>query len=194
MKKIVIGFMVLMMCSVSVFSKSQKYLIGVRLDKIIVESQIENEMKPSNTNTFFDNWYSIKWTPTPNGFDFILNNKSNSNLILDWDKSSFIDEDGTSSKVFSSQSRLIERDNFIPPTNIPFMAKIEDSVNPVDYWEWEKSWNKWTNYPIWEDVLKEKEFAEMKGKDLVFRIVLNIQKGDEIRKYHFFFKAFANKI
>lgn len=186
-------------CCLFLFSK---YEINLKLDKILNESQLETEMKPTDENSFNDDWISIQWIPTPDGFNFTMINKINTTLSIIWDDSAFINEEGNTSKVMHGGVKFTEKGQSLPPTNIPLLAKIQDVILPVDYCYfgtakklgWGSGIKKWRNNPIWDEKINDKEFEKMKGKDLTFRVILNVKKGDEKRNYHFFFKAVAKKI
>lgn len=193
---------VLMVVGMAAMPLFSKYEIGFKLDKVFNEAEIDNVMKPTEANTFADDWFNIVWTPTPKGFDFVMENKANKTLTIVWDESNFINEKGESGKVFHSEVKFINKDESISPTNIPIFAKINDILLPVEYWYfgtakkigWGSAVKQWRNIPIWDTKIKDSEFEALRGKDITLRVILCVRKGDEKRIYHFFFNAVGKKI
>lgn len=204
MKKLFTTMMLLIIVPFFTFAKHE---ISLKLDKILEESNINEEMKPTELNTFIDNWFSIRWSPTPEGFNFVMENKTNTTLVINWDNSSFVNQKGTTSKIINGGVKFIDKAQSIPPTNIPLLAKIQDIVTPTDYWYFDtdktgsSGWTgfgsgvvKWRNIPIWNDEMKDKDFEKIKDREFIFRVILNVMKGDETRNYHFFFKAVSKRV
>lgn len=197
--KVLTTALLVMGLTVALFSK---YEVNCKLDKVLNESQIENVMRPEAENTFTDDWISIYWNPSPESFAFRMENKTNTTISIIWNDSAFVNEQGMSSKVFHGNMKLINKDEPIAPTNIPLLAKIDDMIAPVDYWYfgaakkfgYGSAVKKWRSNPIWDNEIKDKEFEELKGKDVTFRVILCVKKGEERRVYHFFFNAVGKKI
>jgi hypothetical protein len=66
------------------------------------------------------------------GIDFIMENKTDKVLTIDWNKLSFKDPAGNSGPVFHNGIRFIDRSGPKVPTTIPPQGRINDIVIPCD--------------------------------------------------------------
>ena len=67
------------------------------------------------------------------GIAVSLVNKTQDRLAIVWDNTSFIDSDGSSSNVFHTGVRFVERNNPQAPTVVPPNARVDDEILPSDF-------------------------------------------------------------
>jgi hypothetical protein len=87
-----------------------------------------------------DDEMAISFVVQSGGIGFELRNKTEMAIKIDWDQVSFVETDGTASKVVHSGVRLIERDRPQVPTMVPPGAKITETITPSSRIRYEKGW------------------------------------------------------
>lgn len=81
---------------------------------------------------FEDNFVSIAFNISKKQIGFILRNKTDNPLIIDWNKISYVDVLNKSHKILHEGVKYIDKNNSLSPTTIPPTANIEDFVFPAD--------------------------------------------------------------
>ena len=79
---------------------------------------------------FEDGKIQIIWKCNGTRFMFVLLNKTNSPLTIDWDKIIFVDTEGEAGNVIHSGVKYIDRNNGQLKTIVPKMAKLNDFLIP----------------------------------------------------------------
>ena len=82
--------------------------------------------------SYEDGLIKIIWLPQKNQFSFNLTNKSDHSIKIIWDEAVYVDETGSSKKVFHSGVKYTDRTNSQPPTTIVKGANLDDLVMPTD--------------------------------------------------------------
>jgi|GEM_PF-5949119 len=84
-------------------------------------------------NTFEDDFIRISFQLSRASIGFILRNKTDNPIVVDWNQVSYVDALNQSHKVMHGNVRYVERDRALPPSVIPPDASLTDVVLPVDY-------------------------------------------------------------
>jgi hypothetical protein len=84
----------------------------------------------------------------PNGFRnggafaFAIQNNSDKLLVIDWDRSSLVDERKRARRIIHAGTRLLVRNEVQAPTSVPPGARLEEFIMPADAFE-NRSGNGW---------------------------------------------------
>ncbi|OPL14553.1 MAG: hypothetical protein AVO38_11325 [delta proteobacterium ML8_D] len=89
--------------------------------------------KANKTLSYEDRFVKIDFSITKKQFGFILQNRTDNPIIIDWNQVSYVDVLGESHKVMHSGIKYTDRAKPQPPTVLPPTAKLEDIVFPIDY-------------------------------------------------------------
>ena len=81
---------------------------------------------------FEDGLIAVQIGTLHNGFRINVRNKSDQSVKLIWDETSFIDLDGTLSRVMHIGVKYADRNTSQPPTVIPAHQRLVDEVSPTD--------------------------------------------------------------
>jgi hypothetical protein len=115
---------------------------------------------------------------------FVLKNKTDEPIEIDWNKVAFVDVTGESHKVIHSGVKFNERSQPLVATTIPPSARIEDIVFPSDYVYFrEGQYGGWSEYPLFPDGEKA---APYKGQ--IFTIFMPMKVNGVVKNYSFKFK------
>jgi hypothetical protein len=115
---------------------------------------------------------------------FVLQNKTDDPIEIDWNKVAFVDVSGESHKVMHSGVKYVNRNESLAPTTIPPTAKLEDIVFPTDYVYFEEGeYGGWRETPLFPDGDRA---ASLKGQTFVVFIPMRM-KG-VVKNYSFRFK------
>jgi hypothetical protein len=142
--------------------------------------------------SYEDNLIKIVWLPLKTQFSFSLNNKSEHSMKIIWDEAVYVNENGSSQKVFHSGVKYTERNNMQPPTTIIKGAKIDDLVIPTEnVYYISGQYGGWRESPLFKSsAMTAKELDDLKslyvGK--VVKISLPIKIEETTNEYLFTFK------
>lgn len=140
--------------------------------------------KENRELSFDDNTIRILFSISKKQISFVLQNKTDQPIKIDWNQVSYVDVLGESHRVMHSGSRYIERDKPQAPTIIPPTARIQDIVFPTDYVYYTSGkYGGWTEIPLFPEAPKAKLF---KGKTISVFMPLDI--GGVAKNYLFTFK------
>jgi hypothetical protein len=139
MKKILI-FTVLVVMLTSCMSYTGTYKVGLQevespknIKEQFGETKVVNFQDQGVTKySYEDGLIKIIWLPLRTQFSFTLTNKSEHSMKIVWDEAVYVNENGSSQKVFHSGVKYTDRSNSQPPTTIVKGAKIDDLVMPTD--------------------------------------------------------------
>lgn len=81
---------------------------------------------------YTDNYTSLIVMPQDDNFFFSLNNKSQSNIEIDWDRIIYIDENNHSGRVIHSGIKYTERNSPQTPSLVAPTTSITDVIIPVN--------------------------------------------------------------
>ncbi len=79
-----------------------------------------------------DDYIDIVWYVGYKEFNFLLTNKSDYTIKINWDDISYVDLNGTVGRVMHSGVKYIDRNNSQPSTSIPKKANISDILIPTN--------------------------------------------------------------
>ena len=122
--------------------------------------------------SFEDDFLSIQWVFDKTMLGFVLRNKTDNPIKIDWNQVSYIDIAGNAQKVIHNGVRLITRNDTLVPTVIPPTAKLEDMILPTANVEYDSGrYGGWHQRPMFPDGGASKDY---KGKSFsVFYAVRN---------------------
>jgi hypothetical protein len=175
MKKTIL-FSILVCLAITLTAKVSLF---VTLDKVVKEPA-GKAMKVGENGEFSDSLISIVWQAGADGFQFQLTNKTDGKLVIPWTECRFINELGESFTVVHGDAGTT--------VEIAAQAVLTSAVAPVDYFYWKKGW---ATEAIFLDKMSDEEFEKIKDKDLIYKVVLPIRKGQVKTVYHFIFKTMA---
>lgn len=90
-----------------------------------------------------DNIIDILLYTSSSGISFYLKNKTQHSLKILWDDASFVDIDGTTSKIIHKGIKYINREESQPPTTIIRGATLDDVAIPTRYIFYYEPLNMW---------------------------------------------------
>ena len=141
--------------------------------------------KASKELTYEDSSLKIVFSITKKQIGFILQNKTENPIKIDWNQVSYVDVLSESHKVMHSGVKYMNKATPQPPTLIPPTAKLEDIVFPIDYVSYSSG-----RYGSWieEDMFPEAPTAKLyKGKS--FSVFMPLEINGIIKNYFFSFKV-----
>lgn len=135
-----------------------------------------------------ETWYKgvegMKQYDNFDGISFILTNKTNEVMTIDWNKISFKDYTGSSGNaVMHKGIKYKDCSSIKSPTTIPSKGKLSDIIIPcygVKFKDYGRSGAKWEIHML---------PSPRKMAAVVFGIFIPIQIGDDVHNYEFEFQA-----
>ncbi len=85
-----------------------------------------------NKYKYEDDYIDIIWYAGAQQFYFVLKNKTNHSIKINWDDISYVDINGQVGRVMHSGVKYNEKNNSQPATTIPKGASISDILLPTD--------------------------------------------------------------
>jgi hypothetical protein len=138
----------------------------------------------SGTFTYQDRDLSFYFRPTPGALHVQIENRQNRPVIIDWDRSSFLDPRGSVGKVAHASTRWEDRFTVQSPTQISGLQRYSDYLLPLDYLLDPAGTNEQLHRPLLPEDTTAPQYADKEfGVDLVFRI------EDQPRRYPFRFRV-----
>lgn len=170
----------------------------------------EGQLPQSISATFENGTYPIKYTflmskpveskellyedkdlkalfmPSTEGINFVLQNKTDNPLKIDWNQVSYIDPLGISHKAIHSGIRYIEKDSPRSPMVVPPTAKVSDIIVPTSniYYDGGKYGTGWKINPLFPETGPKAEGF----KDASFGIFMPVEINSKIKNYTFTFQ------
>lgn len=133
---------------------------------------------------FNDKALEISFVPGREGISFILRNKTQNPIKIDWNQVAYVDISGVSHKVIHAGVRYIERDKPQPASVVPPGAKLEDTIVPTDYISYVSGqYGGWTKEPLFP----EGPAAKVYEKKTV-QIFMPVEVNGTIKNYLFTFQ------
>lgn len=140
--------------------------------------------KVSKELIYEDHFLKIVFSIRKDKIGFILQNKTENPIKIDWNQVSYVDVLGKSHKVMHSGVKYIDRANPQSPTVVPPTAKLEDIVFPIDYVYYiSGKYGGWREIPLFPEAPKAKLF---KGRS--FSIFMPLEISGVNKNYLFSFK------
>ncbi len=133
---------------------------------------------------YSDDLADFSFSVSKRQFSFVLKNKTDEPMDIDWNKVSFVDIGGESHKVMHEGVKYIARNESLAPTTVPPSAKLQDIVFPADYVYYsEGEYGGWRELALFPD--GEKALA-LKGQ--TFTIFMPVRVNGAVKNYSFKFK------
>jgi hypothetical protein len=160
------------------------------------------EMKPDEELAYEDEFVRFEWSFPDDKigrFMFKLENKTDSEITLQWNKASYVDPSGTSQSVYHSGVSPLEKGDYYKATRIPSKSNIEDVIVPANHVRVIQT--KHANSPSVLPIIKAHEDAfaleyaplvarEAEGKKTV-RLILPLKYKDREARYSFYFEIWV---
>ena len=142
--------------------------------------------------SYEDGLIKIVWLPLSTQFSFNLTNKSDHSIKIIWDEVAYVNENGSSQKVFHSGVKYIDRNNSQPPTTIVKGANIDDLIMPTDnVYFVSGQYGGWRKLPLFSDEASTpEELNTLKSSYVgkVVKILVPIKIEETTNEYLFTFK------
>lgn len=117
-----------------------------------------------------------------NAIEISLENKTKDTIRVIWDDSTFVNVDGTSSKLVTGNMRYIDLNDPVPASRIPGNAKNSSTVIPRNNIYWSDGVQR---DPI---ILVRSSEAAEKYDGKTISILIPIEKEGEVKEYRFDFE------
>ena len=143
-------------------------------------------VKPKASDGLFyaDLFVEITFAISKSQIGFVLRNKTDNPISLDWNQVSYIDITGDSHKVMHEGVKYISRSESQPASVIPPTAKLTDIVFPIDYVHYSSG-----QYGGWrEDSLFPDGPLAEKYQNLSFSVFMPLAINGITKNYLFTFK------
>ena len=110
-----------------------KKVISIILACVLLQScaTVEHSISTETTRNFTDKYIDIGFDASATIIQFSLRNRSDKEIILDWDNVRFIDLSGRSSKVMHSGVSSSQRFDKHAPASIAPHTTLDDFMSPV---------------------------------------------------------------
>jgi hypothetical protein len=142
--------------------------------------------------SYEDGLIKIVWLPLSTQFSFSLTNKSDHSIKIIWDEAVYVNENGSSLKIFHSGVKYIDRGNSQPPTIVVKGAKLDDNIMPTDNVQFSSgNYGGWYELPLFKNKASSAEELNVfksiyLGK--VVKVLLPIKIEETTNEYLFTFK------
>jgi hypothetical protein len=133
---------------------------------------------------FQDEAINVTFSLQKNSLDFVLLNKTDGPIKIDWNMVSFVEFDGTAQGVIHNGIKLVDRGNPKAPMMVPPRAKVTDAIIPVNNVELMD--NQWVTDPI---LPQGPVGSKLGGMD--FSVFMPLDIGGTVKNYNFVFKISA---
>lgn len=101
------------------YSTSYKFKIPeVEIDGISKKDSLDRSL------SYSDSLIKISWTVNRNHFIFDLENVSDGNLSIDWNRAAIVDINGYSKKVINNKMQILDAGRTISPSSVPKGSKL----------------------------------------------------------------------
>lgn len=138
--------------------------------------------KKNDDLMFEDHAIKIQFSIATQQIGFILKNKTDDPIKIDWNQVSYVDVFNEAHKVIHSGVTYKDKNSPQAPTIIPPTAKLEDLIFPTDYVSYEL--NMWLKKPLFPPKASEANFY--KGK--TFSVFIPLEIKGVIKNYLFTFE------
>lgn len=136
---------------------------------------------PSDSMEFSDDNISLAFVPAKTALNFVLKNKADAPIKVDWNTVSFVSPEGTAQGVIHNGVKLIDRTAPKAPSMVPPRAKIDDAIVPVENIELVET--EWVTHP-----LLPAGPAGLRTAGQEFSVFMPLDVGGTSKNYNFVFK------
>lgn len=139
--------------------------------------------KPSTSDNllFTDDNIALVFIPGKTSLDFVLQNKSDAPIKIDWNTVSFVSPAGLAQGVIHNGIKLVDRTAPKAPSMVPPRAKVNDIIIPVENVEYVE--NEWVTHPLLPAGPLGLQAA---GQE--FSVFMPLDVGGTTKNYNFVFK------
>lgn len=144
-------FIYLFGCSASVMHNLKYEIVLEEVERPVEANEQYGEKIISATEEegyrykFEDEMIKILWFPSPTRLLFLLENKTNHSIRINWNKAAYVCEKGESHGVMHAGVRLIYRNDPQMPSVVEREGVITDFIYPADYVDY--SYEGWVERP-----------------------------------------------
>lgn len=109
----------------------EKYVVGypLKLGEVVLNGESVGNISET-TDMYSDDRIKVLWLKIADRIEFILENKTDNSISINWDKSSFIGIDKRAEKFMHSGVSYVNKESASLDKMIPSNAKIEDFIIP----------------------------------------------------------------
>lgn len=202
MKKL-ISLVIIALFVTSCYTVKNKYVAEYEFELSKVQKSVNNlsdktEIQNINNLQFSDSIISIKWEPSTKGYSFVLSNKSNGIITLDWNDVIYINTSGNSCKVIHQGVKYADRNNQLTSSKILPESKLDDIIIPSENVFWREGfysqygsisggWEVNNIFPKEDYNLKSLENRISLFEKIDTKILLPIQSNNIVYNYIFSF-------
>jgi TPR repeat protein len=142
---------------------------------------------PSDNLSYEDDFVGIFFSLVPSGISCNLRNKTTEPVTVNWNSVSWVDLSGEAHKLVHSGVRLIDKEAPQPPTVIPPLALIKDTMFPVD--RIESTSSGWIKAPMWPEFvgLSEDHSSLKIHEGASFSLFMPLEIRGKTKNYNFIF-------
>jgi hypothetical protein len=138
----------------------------------------------SDNLLFTDDNIALVFVPNKTALNFVLQNKGDNPIKIDWNTVSFVSPAGIAQGVIHNGIKLMDKTAPKAPSMIPPRAKVEDALIPVENVEYVE--NNWVTHPL---LPAGPEGLQAAGQE--FSIFMPLDLGGTTKNYNFVFKIVA---
>lgn len=198
MKKLVLLFCLLALLTSCGTPYQARYAVGLNS----VESPADAKQQFGGTKVvnfteadltkyrYEDDYIDIVWYVGQKQFNFVLKNKSNHTIKINWDDISYVDIKGNTSRIMHSGVKYVDRNASQPASSIPKGASLSDILLPVDNVFFDSQYGGWREKLLIPAYYRSKEAMEQEAPTYVgkqMRILMPISIESVQNDYTFVF-------
>ena len=116
---------------------------------------------------------------------FLIKNKTNRPITIDWDSSTFINPSSESCRIIHAGVKLTDRNAAQPPTIVASNSKLSDILIPSDNIHWVDGTQNTAGHWAEDPLLKPWSSSD----EIEFKILLSLKIEDEMKHYEISFVA-----
>lgn len=135
----------------------------------------------SDNLLFTDENIALVFLPNKTALNFVLQNKGDNPIKIDWNTVSFVSPAGIAQGVIHNGIKLMDKTAPKAPSMIPPRAKVDDAIIPVENVEYVE--NNWVTHPL---LPSGPEGLQSAGQE--FSIFMPLDVGGATKNYNFVFK------
>ena len=143
---------------------------------------------PNESMVFEDAQMAFVFVVQPKGIACGIKNKTTDPVTINWNNVSYIDADSEAHKVIHAGVRYQDKAAPQPPTVVPPLAKITETLLPADHIT--SSSSGWSEKPLWKDFAHLSEDLSVLKRHIgsTFALFLPIEVEGKTKNYTFLFK------
>lgn len=137
-----------------------------------------------------DDFISILWYVGEKQFNFVLTNKADHTMKLNWDDMAYVNENGTTMRVTHSGVKYIDRNSSQPASTLPKNASLTDVLIPTDnIYYVSGQYGGWRINRLFPLYATDEEAQASPALGKTIRIIFPVEIQDVSNEYVFEFKV-----